>query len=90
MEFNSQVKIHLETEAMIHQVTNITELGWKTATDSRPEQLSQEKKLRGNYFTTAKKADGIVIKGIPAAAAWVEENFDKKVLVAVQKAFFQH
>ena len=39
-DFNSQVKKHLETEVMIHQVSNVIELGWEPATESRPGQLS--------------------------------------------------
>ena len=36
----SQFKKHLGTEVMLHQVTNVFELGWEPATESRPGQLS--------------------------------------------------
>ena len=49
--------------------------------------MSRDKKLRGHYLLTATKADGTVIKGVPAATDWVEANFDKKVLAAAQKAW---
>ena len=62
VEFNKQVINHLETEVMLHQVSNVIELGWEPATESRPEQLSQDKKLRGKYLLPAKKADGTVVK----------------------------
>ena len=44
--------------------------------------------MKGEHLLIAKQADGTVVSGIPVAANWVEENFDKKVLAAVQKAFF--
>ena len=46
--------------------------------------------IRKKYFSTAIKADGTVVRGIPAAADWVEENFDERVMAATKKAFFQH
>ena len=73
---------------MLHQVTNVTELGWEPATESRPEQSSQDKKLKRKYLLTTKKSDGTVVRGIPAAADLVEANVDKRVLAAAQKAFF--
>ena len=55
VDFNTQVKKHLETEVMLHQVSNAIELGWEPATESKPGLLSQDKKLRGKYLLTTKK-----------------------------------
>ena len=33
-------KKHLETEVMVHQVTNVIELGWEPATENKPGLLS--------------------------------------------------
>ena len=35
VDFNTQVKKHLETEVMLHQVTNVIELGWEPATENK-------------------------------------------------------
>ena len=36
VKFNTQVKKHLETEVMLHQVSNVIQLGWKPAIESKP------------------------------------------------------
>ena len=40
MDYKLIVKKHLKTKIMIHQVTDVTDLGWKPATETRLGHLS--------------------------------------------------
>lgn len=63
-------------------------LGWEPLHENRP-LAKNDGKLMGQYLLKCCKANGTLIKDLPAATEWVETHFKKPVLVAAQKAFVQ-